>query len=320
MTWGEFDRATQAHGLATTGGAMSTTGIAGLTLGGGLGWLMRNARHDLRQPALGRRRHRRRRLLRASADEHPDLFWGVRGGGGNFGVVTAFEFRLHPVGPLLAGMVVHPLERGREVLRFYRDFTQDRPGRGDVFAGLMTSPEGAADHRPGACYNGPPEEGEAALRPAARVRPAARRPGGADDLRRPPVDAGRGLPAGAPGLLEVRLPDSLSDEAIDTIVDRFATVTSPLTAVMIEQFGGAVRRVRRDETAFVHRDADYNLAIIARWTDPAEADAHIAWTRGLSAAMQPYAAGVYVNYLGVERGQTGSGMPTAPRSTSAWSR
>src|SRR4029077_14660310 len=143
LTWGEFNRETQAFGLASTGGVVSTTGIAGLTLGGGLGWLM--AKHGLSCDNLlsadivtadGL-------VLTASADQNPDLFWGLRGGGGNFGVVTSFEYRVHPVGPVLAGMVLHPMAKAREVLRFYRDFARTCPDEMTAFAGLMTSPEGA---------------------------------------------------------------------------------------------------------------------------------------------------------------------------------
>jgi FAD/FMN-containing dehydrogenase len=143
LTWGEYNRETQAFGLASTGGVVSTTGIAGLTLGGGLGWLM--AKHGLSCDNLlsadivtadGL-------VLTASADQNPDLFWGLRGGGGNFGIVTSFEYRVHPVGPVLAGMVLHPMAKAREVLRFYRDFARTCPDEMTAFAGLMTSPEGA---------------------------------------------------------------------------------------------------------------------------------------------------------------------------------
>ncbi|HEY4473158.1 MAG TPA: FAD-dependent oxidoreductase, partial [Stellaceae bacterium] len=143
LSWGEYNRETQAFGLASTGGVVSTTGIAGLTLGGGLGWLM--GKHGLSCDNLlsadlvmadGQ-------FLTASADQHPELFWGLRGGGGNFGVVTSFEYRLHPVGPVLAGMVLHPMAKAREVLRFYRDYARSCPDEALAAAALMTSPEGA---------------------------------------------------------------------------------------------------------------------------------------------------------------------------------
>src|SRR5262249_49818233 len=170
-TWGDFDKATAAHGLAATGGAISTTGIAGLTLGGGLGWLMRSyglACDNLLSVDLVTADGR---FLTASETEHPDLFWGLRGGGGNFGLATAFEYRLHPVRPLLAGMVVHPAARAGEALQFYRDFTEAAPDELIVFAGLMTAPDGTPICALVPAYNGPIAQGEQLLRPLRAFGP-----------------------------------------------------------------------------------------------------------------------------------------------------
>ncbi len=165
LTWGEYNRETQAFGLASTGGVVSTTGIAGLTLGGGLGWLM--GKHGLSCDNLlsadlvtadGQ-------FLTASADQHPDLFWGLRGGGGNFGVVTSFEYRVHPVGPVLAGMVLHPMAKAREVLRFYRDYARTCPDEALAAAALMTSPEGAPVVAIIVSYIGDLAAGEAVVAP-----------------------------------------------------------------------------------------------------------------------------------------------------------
>ncbi len=171
LTWGEYNHETQAFGLASTGGVVSTTGIAGLTLGGGLGWLM--GKHGLTCDNLlsadmvtadGR-------LITASASENPDLFWGLRGGGGNFGVVTSFEYRLHPVGPVLGGMVLHPLDRAKDVLRFYRDFARTCPDELTAFAAMMTSPEGDPVIAIVVGYIGPLEEGERLVAPVREFGP-----------------------------------------------------------------------------------------------------------------------------------------------------
>jgi FAD/FMN-containing dehydrogenase len=298
-TWGDFDRETHTFGLATTGGAISTTGIAGLTLGGGLGWLMRsyglacdNVRSVEIVTADGR-------LLTASEQQNADLFWGVRGGGGNFGVVTSFEYQLHPVSQVLAGMLVHPLERAGEALRFYREFTRTAPDALTVFAPLMTTPDGQPVIAFLVCYNGPISDGEAALRPLREFGPPL-----VDDVRPMPYTElqsmlDEGFPSGLQVYWRSHFLAHLNDDAIDALLDRFAAVSSPLSVLIIEQLGGAVSRVARDATAFDHRDALYNLAIVARWEDPAAADGHIAWARDLWEATRPFASGVYVNYLGV---------------------
>lgn len=304
VTWREFDRETTAFGLATTGGAISTTGISGLTLGGGLGWLMRGyglACDNLLSADVVTADGR---FLTASATEHAELFWGLRGGGGNFGVVTSLEFQLHPVPPLmLAGMVVHPVERAAEVLRFYREFTQTAPEQLTTFAGLLTSPDGVPVVALLLCYNGPVEEGEKVLQPLRAFGPPV-----ADQIAPMPyTEVQRMLDEAFPAGLQVYWRSDfltgLNDDVIRTLVDRFATVPSPLSALVLEQFGGAVGRISREATAFDHRDADYNLVIVSRWTDPAAPDPHIAWSRDVSQAVRPFTRGVYVNYLGVGEGE-----------------
>ncbi len=299
-TWGDFDKATTAHGLATTGGAISTTGIAGLTLGGGLGWLMRScgmACDNLRSVEIVTADGS---VRRASASEHPDLFWALHGGGGNFGVVTEFEYQLHPVDRVLAGMLVHPAERASEALHFLREFHQTAPDELAVFTGLMTSPDGMPIVAFLCCYNGPIEQGEQALAPLRAFGPPV-----ADLIEPMPYAAWQtALDAGFPHGLQVYWRSDfiteLSDGAIDTLVEQYGKITSPQSALLLEQFGGAVRRVGAEETAFVHRQADFNLAIIGVWTDPSESERHIAWARGVHAAMKPFTHGTYVNYLGEE--------------------
>jgi len=305
LTWQEFDRETQAFGLATTGGAISTTGIAGLTLGGGFGWLGRSYGMACDNVISADVVLADGSLVHASADENADLFWGLRGGGGNFGIVTSFEYRLHPVGPVIGGMVVHPFERAREVLRFARDFNQSAPDASSVFAAIMTTPDGMKVAALLVCYNGPIEQGEAVLKPLREFGPPV-----ADLISPMPYTAQQqlldeGFPFGLQNYWKSEFLKDLSDEAIDILVDRFEQVPSPLTAIVLEQFGGAYRRVAAGENAFSHRDWDYNFVIISRWTDPAEAERNIQWARDVWQAVQPFAAGVvYVNYL--EGGEEGA--------------
>jgi FAD/FMN-containing dehydrogenase len=301
-TWRDVDTATQAHGLATTGGAISTTGIAGLTLGGGLGWLMRRyglACDNLLSVEIVTADGQ---VRTASANDHPDLFWGVRGGGGNFGVVTEFEYRLHPVAEVYGGMMLHPFERAPEVLRAYRELTRSAPDELTAFCGFLTGPDGAPVVATPLCYTGP---GHIGAQLAHRLREAG--PPIVDAVGPMPYAAlqtmlDEGFPAGQQVYWRSDFLDALTDDVIDGLIERFAGVTSPFSAVLIENVGGAVARVGRDETAYDHRDAQYNLAVIARWTEPAERDRHVQWSRELCDAMRSHARGVYVNYLGVDEG------------------
>jgi FAD binding domain-containing protein/berberine-like enzyme len=304
LTWGEFDLATQEHGLATTGGFISTTGIAGLTLGGGLGWLMRKhgiACDNLRSVEIVTADGQ---VRTADATKHPDLFWAVRGGGGNFGIVTSFEYRLHPVGQLLAGVVFFPLEQAEGALRFYRDLMAGAPDELMAYAVFLTSPEGARMFAVPVCYVGPLEAAERELQP---LRSHA---GIAADLVRPMTyrevqsmfDAG--FPSGRLNYWKSSFLQDLSDEAIATLVAYFRTVPSVFSAVAIEPFGGAVARVGVGETAFPHRLARFSLVIVSMWTDPAESAANLRWTREFWSAMQPFSSeAVYVNYLDTDEAE-----------------
>jgi FAD/FMN-containing dehydrogenase len=323
LTWGEFDRETQPHGLATTGGFVSTTGIAGLTLGGGLGWLMRKhggfvSTTGIAGLTLGgglgwlMRKHGLAsdnlqsvqivtadgQLRNASASENPDLFWAVRGGGGNFGIVTSFEYQLHPVGQMLAGIVFFPFDQAGAVLRFYRDLMATAPDELMAYAVLLTSPEGVRMLALPVCYVGPMASAEEALRPIRSFgQPAA-------DLVRPMgylevqsmFDAG--FPAGRLNYWKSNFLRDLSDQAIDIMVRFFAAVPSSLSAVAIEPLRGVVGRVAVEQTAFPHREALFSLVIVSMWTDAAASDANTRWTREFWSAMQPFTSdAVYVNYL-----------------------
>jgi FAD/FMN-containing dehydrogenase len=300
-TWADFDREAARHGLATTGGAISTTGVAGLTLGGGIGWLMRSQGLSCDNLASVELVTAAGEVVRASGAENPDLFWGVRGGGGNFGVVTRFEFRVHPVGQVLGGMLLYPAEKAREALVHYREFMKTAPDALSVFAALMTTPDGARVAAFLVAYNGAPEEGEKALGPLKQLGPPLA------DMVAPMAYTqlqsmlDEGFPAGLQVYWRSAFLGGLPDPAIDALVASFSRVTSPLSALLLESMGGAVARVGADATAFNHRLAAYNLAVIARWTDPKDASPHVAWTRAAQEAMEPFATGgVYVNYLGEE--------------------
>ena len=300
-TWSDFDRETARHGLAATGGAISTTGIGGLTLGGGIGYLMRRYGLACDNLVSVEMVTANGQVIKASAEENDDLFWGVRGGGGNFGIVTNFEYQLHPLKAVLGGMLLHPIERAGETLSFYRGLMETAPDELTIFAALMTTPDGAPVVAFLVGYCGPPDEGEKVLRPLREFGPPL-----VDQVESMPYPKlqsmlDEGFPAGLQVYWRSNFLAGIPDEALDELIRQFSRVTSPLSALMLEPLGGAVARVGSAETAFNHRDAAYNLAVIGRWQPPEEAKTHIAWTRAAHEAMERFATGgVYVNYLGEE--------------------
>lgn len=310
VTWGEFDRETQVFALATTGGLVSTTGIAGLTLGGGIGWLARKHGTSCDNLLSADVVTADGRVLTASATENADLFWGLRGGGGNFGVITSFEYRLHPVGPtVLAGPVFHAGDDIPEVLRFFREYVATAPDELTVVASFMKAPpapflppevHGRLIVALAACFAGGIEAGERVLQPLrAFGRPLA-------DLIQPmPYTSLQslqddGYPAGLHNYWKSSYVDELSDEAIDTVLEYGRKMTSPRSGFYFEHLAGAIASPR-EPTAFGHRDATFDLAILSLWDDPTESEGHITWAREFWDAMQPHAThGVYVNNLGNE--------------------
>jgi FAD/FMN-containing dehydrogenase len=298
-TWADLDAATAAHGLATTGGLISTTGIGGLTLGGGLGWLMRSYGLACDNLIGADVVTADGQVLHASETENADLFWGLRGGGGNFGIVTTFEFKLHPVSTIFGGMLVYPLARAREVLHLYRAVTQSAPDALTVFAAMMYTPDGHPVIALPICYNGSAADGEAAIK---AIRDFGEPIGG--EVGPMPYAALQGmLDGGFPPGLQVHwrseFVTSIPDDLIDAAVSAFEKVPSKLSALLLEQFGGAVSRVPRDATAFDQRDSNYNFVIVSRWADPADAAPNVAWARSTSDAMKSFTNGrVYVNYIG----------------------
>jgi len=238
-------------------------------------------------------------LIHASDEEHADLFWGLRGGGGNFGVVTSFEYRLHPVGPtVLGGFVVHPFTHAREVCRFFREFTASAPDELATYFGFATFPDGQPVAVLVVGYTGPLDEGERVLRPLREFgRPLA------DTVGPLPYTELQGLFAASypPGRLNYwksSFLTDLSDEAIAVLIERFAAVASPFSGIGLEHLGGAVARVGPDETAFVQRTTPYSLLVTAAWEDAAESEGNVRWARETWQATQPFAeASVYVNYI-----------------------
>ena len=308
--WRDVDHATQAHGLATTGGIVGHTGVGGLSLGGGIGWLMR--KHGLTIDNLVEAEvvTAEGEIIRASADDHPDLFWALRGGGGNFGVVTSFRFALHPVGPtVVAGPVFWAAEDTTDVVRFYREFVAGAPDElGNVIRLGTIPPLPVVDvdlhFRPAvavvSCYAGPVEAGERAVRALRRFgTPLV-------DLVGPTryVDHQSGLddtvPHGWHYYWKATNLAGLSDDVIDIVAEHAYDAASPRSYAAIFHMGGAVARVSRDATAYPVRDAEHNIIIDAAWLPEQNVTlgtTEAAWARQFLEALQPHRAGVYVNFL-----------------------
>ncbi len=303
VTWGELNQETQLHGLATTGGIVSSTGIAGLTLGGGLGYLM--GKYGLAADNLISAQvvTAEGQVLTASREENPDLFWGVRGGGGNFGIAASFEYRLHQVGPVITGgLVAHPFDKAKDVLRFYRDFTASIPDELTVYVGLLNAPDGSGAKLAAMplCHCGPLGEGEAAVRPIKEFGSPVLDVVGTIPYCQVNAMLDEDYPRGALNYWKSSFLSDLSDEAIDTLADCSARCPSPMrgSGIVLEHLHGAATRHRADDTAFPHRRDGYSMVILSQWTDPAESERCIEWARQSFAAMEPFSAlGAYVNYL-----------------------
>ena len=301
VIWSELNREAHAHGLAVTGGAISSTGIAGYTLGGGLGWLM--AKHGLGADNLigvelvtadGE-------TLNVDDESHPDLMWALRGGGGNFGVAASLVYRLHPVSTVTGGLIAHPIDAAPEMLRFYRDAVAGGSDDLTVFAGLVHAPDGSG-HKLAAMvvfHTGSPDEAERDLAPfktwgtplVVEVGPMPY------PVMNTLLDAA--YPKGALNYWLSSFTTGLSDELIDAMAERFASVPSPMTVILLEHFHGAVTRIAPTDTAVPHRDEGWNLLLPSEWTDPAHTEANIAWTKDTYAALsEHFSGGRWLNYLG----------------------
>jgi FAD/FMN-containing dehydrogenase len=288
------------HGLAVTGGMVSTTGIAGLTLGGGLGWLLGVyglAADNLLSVELVTATGE---VLNVAEESHPDLFWALRGGGGNFGVATSFEYRLHPLPLIVGGLIAYPFDDANDVLRFYRDLTASAPDELTMIGGLVHAPDGSGNKLAvlGICHAGSPEQAEKDL--------AAVRAFGAPVM----VEVGPmpypvmntllddGYPTGSFNYWKTNFLQRLDNELIDLMIDHFASTPSPMNAIILEHFHGAVTRAGETETAVPHRTEGYNLLIPSVWVDPAATEENLAWTREAYDAFRPhFAEGKWLNYL-----------------------
>lgn len=306
LTWGEFDRETQVFGLATTGGRRTSTGVAGQTLGSGSGWTERKFGLTCDNLLAAQLVTADGEIVRADESENPELLWGLRGGGGNFGVVTDFEFRLHPVGSVVTGgMLVWPRARAADVLRFWRDYVETAPDEFGSAPALLTAPPApfVPEHLQGRpafgiifCCLGDPEDGESLVKPFRGLNPDL------DMVGPMPYTAVQMLtdeatPHGLHNYWKAENLPALGDEAIDTIVDVAAGVTSPLSMVLIEPKGRAIGRVGEGDSALGGRDAAHTLYCFSMWTDPAESDTHIGWTRSLMERMAPFTVpGVSLNF------------------------
>jgi FAD binding domain/Berberine and berberine like len=309
LTWGEFDAATQQYGLAVTGGRFSTTGIAGLTLGSGSGWLERKCGltgDNLIEAELVTADGS---VLKASATENPDLFWGIRGGGGNFGIVTSFTFRLHEVGPIVyGGLMACPPERATEIMRFMRDYMKDAPDDfGGAVAFISAPPEefvppeahGAPMVGIVVCWTGPLEDGEKVVAPIREVAQPL-----VDMVQPIPYTALQSMldgggPHGTRGYMKAEFMEELTDDAIDVALEHGARRPGPLVNLLFEPMGGAISHVGEDDTALGRRDVAWCYHALGMWMEPDEATerSHVAWTRGFAEAMAPHTVpGVYMNY------------------------
>ncbi|TDI49883.1 MAG: FAD-binding oxidoreductase [Acidobacteria bacterium] len=299
VTWGEYDHATQAHGLASPGGAISTTGIAGLTLGGGFGWLSRSYGLVCDNLLSAQIVTADGAVLIASTDKNPDLFWAIRGGGGNFGVVTRFEFRLHPVGELYAGLILYPRSAATDLLLAYARMTEEAPDALSGMAAFLCSPEGDPVVGVFAVYHGPADEGARAVTRLRAVGSPLLDDIGPKPYTRVQQAFDEAFPPGNRNYWKSGYVSTISDDYIDVLVEHANRAPSPLCVVGLEHMmGGAVSRVDKDDSAFGMRDAEYNLLILGITNDSSKDGAVRDWVRGMSDAVRPFSTGsVYVNYM-----------------------
>ncbi|MBS1825070.1 MAG: FAD-binding oxidoreductase [Acidobacteria bacterium] len=295
--WGQFDHETQAFGLATTGGLVRSTGIGGLTLAGGHGFLMRRYGLACDNLVSADVLTASGRMVKASATENSELFWALRGGGGNFGIVTSFHYQLHQVGPVLGGVLLIPFAEAHAQLKFYDSFSVSAPDELGVVAALATLPDGTKAVVHLACYCGPLDQGEEVLRPIrTRCAPIA------DQIQPMPYTAVQSIvehfnPRGMRNYWKMVYVNELTDDAIATLTEHYAKVPAPLTHIVVYSLGGRVAAVPDSDTAVSYRRSRHAVIGIGMWEDPADDAKVTAWVREFAAKMQPFAsAGFYPNY------------------------
>lgn len=312
-TWGIVDHETQAFGLAVTGGVDSRTGVGGLTLGGGIGYLARSLGLTIDQLIGAEMVLPDGRTIHVSEDQHPDLFWAIRGGGGNFGVITAFDFRLSEVGPdVMHAQVFYPMTEVKEALTFYRDFMDEASDEVGCFALFINTPpvEPFPESEHGktclalvACHAGDLDVAETELAPLAEFGSSMLSVLAPIPYATLQSSFDAGAPDGGRYYWKAQYLNELTDEAIDTLVAGVDPLPGAYSNVFLEPLGGAVSRVDPTATAFPHRGVKFGLGISSGWESPADDDAAIAWTRALHEEMRPHAAsGVYSNYLDTDDG------------------
>jgi len=293
-TLGDLDRETHIFGLAVPCGIVSKTGIGGLTLGGGVGWLLRKYGMSIDNLLACQVVTADGRVLTANLSKNEDLFWALRGGGGNFGVVTSFEFQAHPVHTVLGGLLLHPRAAAVDVIRFFRDYIEAAPDELTAYAALLHAPDGTALTAVIACYCGEIAEGERVLRPLRSFGAPV-----LDAIQPMPFPAmqsllGPSFPDGNHNYWKSTLQQNLPDEAISVIVDHANRMASPLSAVVLEYYGGAAGRVPKDATAYPHRDLPWDVLFIAQWADPAQTAAQRDWARFGEEMLRPFSANAHL--------------------------
>lgn len=303
VRWQAFDAATLKHDLYTTGGTVSVTGIAGLTLGGGLGWLMR--KHGLTCDNLAGAQvvTADGRVLAANPDENNDLYWALRGGGGNFGIVTHFDYQLHDVAPLVGGIAMYPRDKLRDMFDFYRDYTANAPDAIETQCGALIGPPGSPIEGDAAgwiavCHSGPVEEGEERVRPLKEFGPPVADFIGRTDYTAQQTMFDAGMAVTSRNYWRSSFVRELTDELLDTLDAHADEMPRPGSLLLIEHMGGAIARVGEHETAFANRGANFNVSVLSSWLDPSNDEDHIRWTRALGDELKSFSSGgAYVNYM-----------------------
>ena len=293
-TLGDLDRETHVFGLAVPSGIVSKTGIGGLTLGGGVGWLIRKYGMSIDNLLSAQVVTADGKVLTASASENDDLFWALRGGGGNFGVVTSFEFQAHPLATVLGGLLLYPREMATDVIRNFRDYMTSAPDELTAYAALLHGPDGSPLVAVIPCYCGDLVEGERVLQPLRKFGSPI-----VDGVQAIPLPAmqsllGPSFPDGNQNYWKSTLQRELSDDAIRAIVEHANQLHSPLSFVVLEYYGGAASRVPNDATAFPHRNLPWDILFIAQWTDLAQTNLHREWARSGEERLRPFSANAHL--------------------------
>jgi FAD/FMN-containing dehydrogenase len=305
VIWRELNREAALHGLAVTGGFISTTGIAGYTLGGGIGWLMSKyglAADNLLSAEIVTADGQ---VLHPSASEHPDLFWAIRGGGGNFGVATSFEYQLHPVSTVFGGLIAFPFDAARDVFGLFREFTATASDDASLIAGLVHAPDGSGAKLAALLvfHTGSLEEAQAELRPVLEFGPPVMAEVGPIPYPAMCTILDDAYPKGALSYWKSTFVRGLEDDLVDSLIASFAECPSPMGAMVFEHFHGEVTRVPASDTAVPHREVSYNVLIPGEWMDPSDTEKNVAWVRDVYAALAPHAAGRrWLNYFADDDG------------------